>query len=227
MALADAAFASAATTASPPSVAPVRGPADVLLLSDVEAVQGMVRQSHALVYGYQLAIGRLPVVSRQHARAVRELRAQRVLRDRLTDWLRRRSAEVPVASPAYVGSTVPRDASSSALLLRQMQTAFQPFCGLWLAAAGSKAAADPGPVGTGRGIPGCPRVGGAAPGLARIRGCVTAARLHAPCPGRRWCPDRHLGSDVSIDSAEPGAVAVGCRTDAVPAGTSTQEGCAG
>ena len=33
------------------------------MLSDVEAVQELVAQLHAIVYGYQLAIGQLPVVS--------------------------------------------------------------------------------------------------------------------------------------------------------------------
>jgi hypothetical protein len=136
MSVAATTFASVVTDADPPPVRAVRARTPMPLITDVAAVQQLVAQLHAMIYGYQLAIGRLPVLSRQHARAVRELRAHRILRDRNIAWLNRRKAEVPVAEPAYVPTTVPRSAATSATLIRQMQTAFQPFCGLWLAAAG-------------------------------------------------------------------------------------------
>ena len=136
MSVAAATFAGVVTDTDPPSVRAVRARPPTPVLSDVEAVQQLVAQLHAMVYGYQLAIGRLPVLGRQHARAVRELRAHRILRDRHIAWLIRRKAEAPVAKPAYVPTTVPRNAATSSKLIRQMQTAFQPFCGLWLAAAG-------------------------------------------------------------------------------------------
>ena len=96
----------------------------------------MVAQLHALVYGYQLAIGRLPVASDRHDQAVAELLQHRIRRDRLIAWLTRRSAEVPVPEPAYRPSVEPRDGASSARLIRTMLVALQPFGAIWLAAAG-------------------------------------------------------------------------------------------
>jgi hypothetical protein len=90
---------------------------------------------HAIVYGYQLAIGKLKVLSKQRPKAERELLAQRVFRDGLIVWLGKHSAEVPVAEPAYVPSVVPRDPATAGRLITRMQTALQPFCGLWLAAS--------------------------------------------------------------------------------------------
>ena len=60
-------------------------------------MQALVGQLHAVVYGYQLAIGQLPVASGPHDRAVRELRSTRVERDRLIAWLKRRKADIPAA----------------------------------------------------------------------------------------------------------------------------------
>ena len=96
----------------------------------------LVAQLHALVYGYQLAIGRLPVASDRHDQAVAELLQHRIRRDRLITWLTRRSAEVPVPEPAYRPSVEPRDAASAARLIRAMLVALQPFGAIWLAAAG-------------------------------------------------------------------------------------------
>lgn len=136
MSVAGAAFAGAVTDGEPASVAPLTERRPAALLSDVEAVQALVSQLHAIVYGYQLAIGQLPVLSREHGRAVRELLSTRVQRERLITFLSRRSADVPAAEPAYVPSTRPRDTASSAKLIREMHTAVLPFCGQWLAAAG-------------------------------------------------------------------------------------------
>ncbi|HEY9468020.1 MAG TPA: DUF4439 domain-containing protein, partial [Propionibacteriaceae bacterium] len=47
--------------------------------------------------------------------------------------------EVPAAEPAYVPSVVPRNQATAGKLIMQMQTALQPFCGLWLVAAASRA----------------------------------------------------------------------------------------
>ena len=69
-------------------------------LSEVQAVQDLIAQLHALIYGYQLAIGKLPVLSKRHQRAVAELLEQRMLRDRLITILTKRRAAVPVAKPA-------------------------------------------------------------------------------------------------------------------------------
>ena len=103
------------------------------IVTVVAAEQEVVRQLHALIYGYQLALGRLKGARRSAAEA--ELRRHRVLRDQLSTRLLDRKADVPVAKAAYVPSTNPRNAQTAAKLIRQMETGFQPFCGLWLAAA--------------------------------------------------------------------------------------------
>ena len=108
-------------------------------LSDVEAVQTLLRQVHAVVYGYQLALGRLSVSSGRHSRAEAGLAYHQNLRDRLESILVRRAAAVPPAEPAYVPSVAVRNASTAANLIKQMEVALLPFCGLWLAAAASKA----------------------------------------------------------------------------------------
>lgn len=113
-------------------VAVVRARAPMPLVGIVAAEQEMVRQLHAIIYGYQLALGRLTGSRRDTAAA--ELKRHRILRDRLTARLLARKADVPVAAPAYVPSTNPRNAKTAAKLIRQMETALMPFCGLWLAA---------------------------------------------------------------------------------------------
>jgi len=119
------------------TVAAVRARAPMPLVPVVEAEQEMVRQLHAIVYGYQLALGRLTGARRDAAAA--ELQRHRILRDRLTARLLNRKAEVPVAAAAYVPSTNPRNAATAAKLIRQMETALVPFCGLWLAASAAPA----------------------------------------------------------------------------------------
>jgi Domain of unknown function (DUF4439) len=115
------------------TVAAVKRRAPMPVVSIVAAEQEMVRQLHAVIYGYQLALGRL--TGRRRDTAAAELKRHRILRDRLTTRLINRKADVPVAEPAYVPSTSPRNAATAGKLIRQMETALVPFCGLWLAAA--------------------------------------------------------------------------------------------
>jgi len=117
-----------------PAVARVPEPAPIPLLSEVEAPQTLVAQLHAVVYGYQLALGQL--TGRPAARARSGLRDVHGLRDSLVAALTARSAPVPVAEPAYVPSPEVRDAATATELLRRIETALLPFCGIWLAAAG-------------------------------------------------------------------------------------------
>jgi hypothetical protein len=112
--------------------APPRG---LPALSELEAVQDLVAQLHALIYGYQLAIGQLPVLSKRHQRAVAELLQQRILRDRLITILTRRGAAVPVAKPAYVPAVRVHDPATAARSIKLMRSALLPYCGLFLAAA--------------------------------------------------------------------------------------------
>ncbi|HSU37837.1 MAG TPA: DUF4439 domain-containing protein [Propionibacteriaceae bacterium] len=136
MSVAAAGFATAVTDASPAKVTSAADDRPPPLLSDVEAVQALVGQLHAVVYGYQLAIGQMPAASGPRGRAVRELRSTRVERDRLIAWLKRRKADIPAAEAAYVPTVVPRDGASAAKLIRAMHIALLPFYGQWLAAAG-------------------------------------------------------------------------------------------
>lgn len=128
-------FARAIASNDPPATRMVANPQPAAIFPEVDAVQELVRQLHAIVYGYQLAIGKFKVLSKQRPKAERELLAQRVFRDGLIIWLGRHSAAVPVAEPAYVPSVVPRDPATAGRLITRMQTALQPFCGLWLAAS--------------------------------------------------------------------------------------------
>jgi Domain of unknown function (DUF4439) len=132
-------FAAAIGSANPPAARPVANRHPVEVLSEVVAIQELVRQLHAIVYGYQVAIGKLKVFSKQRSKAEHELLEQRIFRDQLIAWLRKHSADVPVAEPAYVPSVVPRNPATAGRLIMRMQTALQPFCGLWLAASATPA----------------------------------------------------------------------------------------
>jgi hypothetical protein len=104
-------------------------------LSADQAVAELVAQLHALVYGYQLAIGKLPVLGNRHARAVAELLRVRILRERLISILTKHSVNVPVPKSAYVPSVRVYDAASAGKLIAHMQSALLPFCGLFVASA--------------------------------------------------------------------------------------------
>jgi hypothetical protein len=131
-------FAAAIGSSNPPSTSPVANREPLEVLTEVAAVSELVRQLHAIVYGYQLAIGKFKVISMQRPKAERELLAHRIFRDRLIAWLRKHGADVPAAAPAYVPSVAPRNPAMAGKLIMRMQTALEPFCGLWLAAAASQ-----------------------------------------------------------------------------------------
>lgn len=137
MAVASTGFADALAADDPPPSAAVAAHVPVTLLSDTEAVAAVVDALHAVVWGYQLALGRLPGSGRPYARAAAGLRGHRILQDRLVEQLVRAGAEVPPAQPAYDPSPEVRDAASAALLLRRLESRLQPFLGSWLAAAGT------------------------------------------------------------------------------------------
>ncbi len=118
-----------------PTTAGPRTPPVLTRSTDTAAVQSLVAQLHALVYGYQLAIGRMPVSGDRDDQAVDELRQHRIRRDRMIGWLRRRDAEVPVPEPAYRPSVEVRDGPTGIRLVRTMLVALQPFAGIWLASA--------------------------------------------------------------------------------------------
>jgi hypothetical protein len=120
-------------------VAKAAAPQALPMVSDNEAVADLVAQLHALVYGYQLALGKLPVLSKRHQRALAELSSARSLRDRLIAILDGRKVEVPVPEPAYVPAVRVQDAASAARSILLMRSALLPYCGLFLAAADSTA----------------------------------------------------------------------------------------
>jgi hypothetical protein len=138
LSVAAASFAPVIGSSNPPAARPVANRQPVEVLLEATAVRELVRQLHAVVYGYQLAIGKFKVLSTQRRKAERELLAHRVFRDRLIAWLRRHSADVPAAEPAYVPSVVPRNPATAGRLIMSMQIALQPFCGLWLAASATQ-----------------------------------------------------------------------------------------
>ncbi|GAA2101706.1 hypothetical protein GCM10009841_17630 [Microlunatus panaciterrae] len=124
------ALESGARTAAPPKPQQRR---PLVPVTDLEAIQALLRQSHAMVYGYQLALGKLS--GARADRAAGRLAQHRVLRDRLVDLLNERSADVPAAEPAYVPPIEVSNASRAVVLLRLMETRFLPFVGQWVAAA--------------------------------------------------------------------------------------------
>ncbi|SDS17943.1 protein of unknown function [Friedmanniella luteola] len=135
MAVASGAFATALAAAEPPRSAAVADRAPLTVPSDSAAVSALVGSLHAAVWGYQLALGKLPVTGARHDRARAGLRERRALQARLVDRLRRAGVEVPAAAPAYDPDPEVRDADDARLLLRRIETRLLPFCGLWLAAA--------------------------------------------------------------------------------------------
>ena len=139
LAVSAATFATALTADRPPPVHPLGPHRPAPLMSDVAATQAVVGQLHAIVYGYQLAIGKLKVGSAARARAYAGLADQRALLDELTAMLDRRAAAVPPAAPAYAPAPTPRNATGAGRLIQQMHTRLQPYAGLLLAAAATGA----------------------------------------------------------------------------------------
>lgn len=138
--VASSSYAAAVTSGSAPTVTvSAQAHHPTTALSDVEGVQSMVRQLHAILYGYQLALGHLPQSTSQGRRALAALGAHRAMRDRLEQELVERSATVPAAAGAYVPSVSPTSPARSTQLIRQMEVALLPFCGLWVASAADRA----------------------------------------------------------------------------------------
>jgi len=136
MSVASTRFAAGLDADRPPTVSTGHDHRPVSRLSDTDAVSALVAALQAAVYGYQLALGRLRVTSREHARAAAGLRERRGLLNRLSNRLIAAGVDVPPAAPAYDPSPEVRDAATAGRLIRRMESALLPFCGLWLAAAG-------------------------------------------------------------------------------------------
>ncbi len=133
-----ASFAQALTADQAPPVHAIGTHRPGVLVSDVVAMQAAVSQLNAMVYGYQLALGKLSVGSSARSRAYTELTAQRSRRDELIAILIRRSADVPPVAAGYAPSPNPRTAADAGRLIQQMHTRFQPYAGVLLAAAATR-----------------------------------------------------------------------------------------
>ncbi len=135
LAVAADAYAAALRASDPPSVSAEKARKPAALLTDVASVQQLVAQLHAVVFGYQLAIGKLKYASAARPRAVAELAAARTLLDTQITFLLSRKADVPAAEPAYAIGFDVRSADDARRLARTMQARLEPFVGLTLAAA--------------------------------------------------------------------------------------------
>ncbi len=140
LAVAAESYAAALRTSSTPAVGRLREHRPAPLLSDVEAAARLVAQLHALVYGYQLAIGILERTGPARRRAIGELARARALQDTQVAFLLSRRADVPAAEPAYAPPAAVRTSGDATRLVRGMQYRLAPYVGLTLAAAGSEAA---------------------------------------------------------------------------------------
>lgn len=135
LAVAADSYAAALGASDVPSVSARKAHRPAALLSDVAATQQLVGQLHAVVFGYQLAIGKLKYASSARRRAVSELAATRRLLDTQIAFLLARKADVPAAEPAYAPSFGVRSAADAARLVRGMQVRLEPYVGMSLAAA--------------------------------------------------------------------------------------------
>lgn len=135
MAVASGSFAAALAGQEPPRSAAVAEHRPLTVVSDAAAVSALVESLHAVVWGYQLALGRLPASGARHDRAMTGLRDRRGLTYRLADRLRRAGVDVPAAAPAYDPDPEVRDAGDARVLVQRMETRLLPLLGLWLAAA--------------------------------------------------------------------------------------------
>ena len=137
LAVAADSYAAALKAKQPPPGSAKKARKPTALLSDVAATQQLVAQLHAVVFGYQLAIGKLKYASGARERAVAELATTRRQLDTQIAFLLSREADVPAAEPAYAPSSAVRSAGDANRLVRGMQTRLEPYAGLTLAAAGT------------------------------------------------------------------------------------------
>jgi len=140
LAVAADSYAGALGASDTPAVSPEKARRPAALLTDVAASQQLVAQLHAVVFGYQLAIGKLRYSSSARRRAVSELAAARGLMDTQVAFLLGHKADVPAAEPAYAPAFDVRSAGDAKRLVRTMQARLEPFVGLTLAAAGTSGA---------------------------------------------------------------------------------------
>lgn len=103
------------------------------LPDETTAVQDVVAQTHAIIYGYQTAIAALSERTEERARG--QLTDARVLRDRLSAWLVEHDSDVPVADPGYDLPVKPTGPGKASRLISTMERRLLPYLGQWLATA--------------------------------------------------------------------------------------------
>ncbi|NYI72237.1 hypothetical protein GGQ54_002797 [Naumannella cuiyingiana] len=128
---AGAAGALRSSTRRAESPAPGTGPA--VAVDDTTALQQVVAQSHAAIFGYQRLLALVPRGESEPVDA--GLKAYRGLRDDLTAALADRGAAAPAAAPAY------RTEGSAEEIGRQIESGALPYLGQWLQAAAEPASA--------------------------------------------------------------------------------------
>jgi hypothetical protein len=106
----------------------------ITLPDPTAAIQDVVAQCHAMIFGYQAAIPRLS--GARGAQAADELARYRALRDALSARLDDQGRTVPEAHAAYQVSPAPTSASAAVTLIGSMETRMLPYLGLWAATAG-------------------------------------------------------------------------------------------
>ncbi|QDP96280.1 DUF4439 domain-containing protein [Microlunatus elymi] len=103
----------------------------VELPSATGAVQSLVEQCYAVIFGYQAALAKLSGSTADHARS--SLAGYRDLRDQLSGWLTGQDTDVPAAHAAYRLPIQPTNSSRAAALIGTMEDQLLPFLGQWLA----------------------------------------------------------------------------------------------
>lgn len=104
----------------------------VELPDETAAVQNLVEQCYAIIFGYQAALAALSGSAADHARA--GLADHRELRDQLSGWLTEHDAKVPSPQAAYRFPVQPTSPSRAAELIGTMEDQLLPYLGQWLAA---------------------------------------------------------------------------------------------
>ena len=96
----------------------------------VEALQHVLQQTYAMIFGYQTAIAAM--LGKDAERARSRLSALRNLRDELSGRLADGDHQVPSPHPAYQLPVQPTNGSKARKLLGRMEAGYLPHLGQWL-----------------------------------------------------------------------------------------------
>lgn len=96
-----------------------------------EAIQHLVSQTDAVIFGFQTALGHLSQKSAKRAR--HRLARYRRLRDTAGIWLTDHKVDVPQQEPAYRLPVHPKSSSTASALISTVELRMLPYFGQWLA----------------------------------------------------------------------------------------------